>query len=110
MEKPRKRAIFDQKLRLYRICWTLDSTCPGCGEDLENIFNTRPGKLKILEALVFPCEKCVRKLEKEYRRESRTSKKSLKSSTRKSMCSQLRKKEGTQNMDGSSEYGADLQK
>jgi hypothetical protein len=93
MEKPIKRIVFDQELGLYRICWTLDSTCPGCGEDLENVFNTKPGKLEILEALVFPCEKCTRKLEKEYERESRNSKKSTKLSPLKPKCNQLHQKE-----------------
>lgn len=76
--KPEREIIWDQKQKVYRMCWVLESTCHGCGIGLENIFHERPGKTEILEALVFPCEKCMAKLERQYRREIKSSKKFLK--------------------------------
>ena len=90
-EKPRKKMIFDHELRLHRICWVLESTCPGCGQELENIFNQRPGKIEILEALVFPCDTCTKKMEREYERERKLSRKISKPSAN-TKCIQLHKK------------------
>jgi len=54
-----KKVVFDPEIRLDRICWVLETSCPSCNEPLEVIFDDLPSEAEMREAEKMPCDECA---------------------------------------------------
>jgi len=57
-----KKVVFDPAIKLDRICWVLETSCPSCREPLEVVFDAQPTELEIGEAEKEPCDECTGKV------------------------------------------------
>ena len=56
-----KKVVFDPEIKLDRICWVLETSCPSCQEPLEVIFDDLPTEAEMKEAEGMPCDICTGK-------------------------------------------------
>lgn len=56
-----KKVVFDPEIKLDRICWVLETSCPSCSEPLEVIFDDLPTEMEMKEAEKMPCDYCTGK-------------------------------------------------
>jgi hypothetical protein len=58
-----KKVVFDPEIKLDRICWVLETSCPSCHEPLEVIFDDLPTEAEMKEAENMPCDYCTGKVD-----------------------------------------------
>jgi hypothetical protein len=54
-----KKVVFDPEIKLDRICWVLETSCPSCSEPLEVIFDDLPTEAEMKDAEKMPCDDCA---------------------------------------------------
>ncbi len=60
-----KKVVFDPAVKLDRICWVLETSCPSCKEPLEVVFDDHPTEAEMKEAEQVPCDECTGKVDAE---------------------------------------------
>jgi hypothetical protein len=54
-----KKVVFDPEIKLDRICWVLETSCPSCQEPIEVIFDDLPTEAEMKDAEKVPCDECT---------------------------------------------------
>jgi len=54
-----KKVVFDPEIKLDRICWVLETSCPSCSEPLEVVFDDLPTEVEMKDAEKMPCDDCA---------------------------------------------------
>jgi len=71
MIKPKRYLEYERRTRLFRMKWSLGSTCPICDQDFEYIYDGPPEKIDLVMILSMPCDKCMNQSLKEYEQQEK---------------------------------------